>query len=168
MISCGIPLGFEGSLGYVAADDLGGGRRMTRHLLEIGRTRIATITGPLDTPGGRLRLEGYRDELGSLYDETLVAHADYSRDGGAVAMRMLLEAGRRVPQDVAVGGFDDSGLAATLDPPLTTVRQPLDQIAGEMVRLLIELVEGGEPAPVTLPTSLVVRASTGAVPAPRP
>ena len=193
MIACGIPLGFEDSLGYVAADDLGGGRRMTRHLLDIGRTRIATITGPLDTPGGRLRLEGYRDELGPLYDESLVAHGDYTREGGAAAMRTLLErrpdldavfvgsdllaagalqalreAGRRVPQDVAVGGFDDSGLAATLDPPLTTMRQPLDQIAGEMVRLLVELVEGGEPAPVTLPTSLVVRASTGPVPPPRP
>ena len=189
MIACGIPLGFEGSISYVAADDLGGGRRMTRHLLDIGRTRIATITGPLDTPGGRLRLEGYRDELGPLYDESLVAYGDYSRDGGALAMRTLLdrrpdldavfvgsdlmaagalqvlrEAGRRVPQDVAVGGFDDSGLAATLDPPLTTMRQPLDQIAGEMVRLLIELVEGGEPAAVTLPTSLVVRASTGSAP----
>ena len=188
MISCGIPLGFEGSLGYVAADDLGGGRRMTRHLLDVGRTRIATITGPLDTPGGRLRLEGYRDELGSLYDESLVAHGDYSRDGGAAGMRTLLErrpdldavfvgsdlmaagalqvlreAGRRVPQDVAVGGFDDAGLAATLDPPLTTMRQPLERIAGEMVRLLVELVEGGEPAAVTLPTSLVVRASTGSV-----
>jgi DNA-binding LacI/PurR family transcriptional regulator len=118
-----------------------------------------------------------------------VAYGDYSRDGGAVGMRTLLErrpdidavfvgsdlmaagalqvlreAGRRVPQDVAVGGFDDAGLAATLDPPLTTMRQPLDQIAGEMVRLLIELVEGGEPAAVTLPTSLVVRASTGSVP----
>jgi len=192
MISCGIPLGFEGRLGYVAADDVGGGRRMTRHLLDIGRTRIATITGPLDTPGGRLRLEGYRDELGSLYDESLVAHADYTRDGGQEGMRTLLErrpdldavfvgsdlmaagalqvlreAGRRVPQDVAVGGFDDSGLAATLDPPLTTMRQPLMRIAGEMVRLLIELVEGGEPAAVTLPTSLVVRASTGLV-APTP
>ena len=66
-------------------------------------------------------------------------------------------------QRVAVGGFDDSGLAATLDPPLTTMRQPLERIAGEMVRLLIDLVEGGEPAAVTLPTSLVVRASTGPV-----
>jgi DNA-binding LacI/PurR family transcriptional regulator len=159
MISCGIPLGFEGRLGYVSADDLGGGRRMTRHLLDLGRTRIATITGPLDTPGGRLRLEGYRDELGSLYDDSLVAHGDYSRDGGAAGMRTLLErrpdldavfvasdlmasgalqvlreAGRRVPQDVAVGGFDDSGLAASLDPPLTTMRQPraeLGRLAAE-------------------------------------
>ena len=122
-----------------------------------------------------------------------MAHGDYTREGGAAAMRTLLErrpdldavfvgsdlmaagalqalreAGRRVPQDVAVGGFDDSGLAATLDPPLTTMRQPLDQIAGEMVRLLVELVEGGEPAPVTLPTSLVVRASTASVPPAHP
>ena len=184
MIACGIPLGYEGSVGYVAADDLAGGRRMTRHLLDGGRTRIATITGPLDTPGGRLRLEGYRQELGDLFDESLVAHGDYSREGGAAAMRSLLsqrpdldavfvgsdlmaagalqvlrEAGRSVPTDVAVGGFDDSGLAATLDPPLTTMRQPLERISAEMVRLLIEVIEGAEPAAITLPTSLVVRAS---------
>src|SRR4051812_37042747 len=87
MIACGIPLGYEGSVGYVAADDLAGGRRMTRHLLDGGRTRIATITGPLDTPGGRLRLEGYTPELGALYDEALVAHGDYSRDGGGAGPR---------------------------------------------------------------------------------
>lgn len=185
MIACGIPLGFEGSLGYVAADDLGGGRLMTRHLLDAGRSKIATIAGPLDTPGGRLRLDGYREELGSLFDESLVAYGDYSRDGGAAGMRTLLgrrpdldavfvgsdlmasgalqvlrESGKHVPTDVAVGGFDDSGLAGTLDPPLTTMRQPLERIAVEMVRLLIELVAGGEPAAITLPTSLVVRAST--------
>jgi DNA-binding LacI/PurR family transcriptional regulator len=184
MIACGIPLGLENKLGYVAADDLVGGRMMTRHLLDSGRSRIATIAGPLDTPGGRLRLAGYREELGSLFDETLVAHGDYSRDGGAAGMRALLErrpdldavfvgsdlmaagalqvlreAGRHVPSDVAVGGFDDSGLAGTLDPPLTTIRQPLERISIEMVRLLIDVVEGGERAAITLPTSLVIRAS---------
>ncbi len=184
MIACGIPLGYEGSVGYVAADDLAGGRRMTRHLLDRGRTRIAHITGPLDTPGGRLRLEGYRQELGALVDESLVEVGDYSREGGAQAMRVLLErrpdldavfvgsdlmaagalqvlreSGRSVPGDVAVGGFDDSGLAATLDPPLTTMRQPLERISAEMVRLLIEVIEGAEPAAITLPTSLVVRST---------
>jgi len=64
-----------------------------------------------------------------------------------------------VPDDVAVGGFDDSGLAATLDPALTTMRQPFERISTEMVRLLLEVVEGAEPAAITLPTSLVVRAS---------
>lgn len=183
-IACGIPLGFEGQLGYVAADDLGGGRRMTRHLLDQGRSRVATITGPLDTPGGKMRLEGYRTELGDAFDETLVAHGDYSRESGAAGMRELLErrpdldavfvasdlmaagaiqvlreAGRSVPGDVAVGGFDDSGLAATVDPPLTTMRQPFERIASEMVRLLLEVVEGEAPAAITLPTSLVVRSS---------
>ncbi|ROS26087.1 LacI family DNA-binding transcriptional regulator [Cellulomonas sp. PhB150] len=183
-IACGIPLGFESTVGHVAADDLGGGRRMTRHLLDTGRTRVATITGPLDTPGGRLRLEGYRTELGDAYDESLVAHGDYTRQGGTSAMRELLErrpdldavfvasdlmatgamqvlreTGRRIPEDVAVGGFDDSGLAATLDPALTTMRQPFERISSEMVRLLLDVVDGADPATITLPTSLVIRAS---------
>ncbi len=184
-IACGIPLGFEDRLGYVAADDLGGGRRMTRHLLALGRSRVATITGPLDTPGGRLRLEGYRAEVGDAYDESLVAHGDYTRAGGAAAMRELLtrrpdldavfvasdlmaagalstlrSLGRSVPDDVAVGGFDNSGLAATLEPSLTTIHQPLERISAEMVRLLLDLIEGGQPAAVTLPVTLVEREST--------
>jgi DNA-binding LacI/PurR family transcriptional regulator len=158
---------------------------MTRHLLERGRTRIATITGPMDTPGGTIRLAGFRAELGEQFDESLVAHGDYSRLSGERAMRELLErrldldavfvasdlmaagaltvlreAGRRVPEDVAVGGFDDSGLAATLVPPLTTIRQPLERISAEMVRLLLEVIDGQEPAAITLPTTLVVREST--------
>ncbi len=183
-ISCGAPLGFEGQVGYVEADEIGGARTMVRHLRERGRQRIATITGPLDTPGGRKRLEGYRAELGAGFDESLVAHGDYSRDGGARAMAELLErrpdldavfvasdlmaagaltalqaAGRSVPHDVAVGGFDDSGLAATLQPPLTTMRQPFERIAHEMVRLLLDAPDD-EPVAVTIPTKLVVRAST--------
>ncbi|WP_295701341.1 LacI family DNA-binding transcriptional regulator [Lapillicoccus sp.] len=185
-IACGIPLGFEGRVGYVAADDLGGGRQMTRHLIDLGRTAVATITGPLDTPGGRLRLEGYRAELGDRFDPSLVAHGDYSRESGAAAMRELLGrrpdldavfvasdlmaagalaalrgAGRTVPGDVALGGFDDSGLAATLDPPLTTIHQPFERISAEMVRLMMEVIDGQESAAVTLPAALVVRASTG-------
>lgn len=184
-ISCGAPLGYEGRVGYVSSDDLDGARRMTAHLREQGRTRVATITGPLDTPGGTQRLAGYRDVLGDAYDESLVAHGDYSRASGQAAMAELLarrpdldavfvasdlmaagayvalrEAGRRVPEDVAVGGFDDTGLAATLEPPLTTMRQPFERIASEMVRLLLEVVDGQEPAAMVLPTTLVRREST--------
>jgi DNA-binding LacI/PurR family transcriptional regulator len=190
-VACGAPLGFESRIGYVGADDLGGARMMTRHLREIGRSRIATVTGPMDTPGGQLRLRGYQDELGPGFDPALVAHGDYTREGGARAMTELLErrpdldavfvasdlmaagalaalraAGRRVPDDVAVGGFDDSGLAQTLDPPLTTMRQPFDRISTEIVRLLLEVIDGSETAAVTLPTTLVVREST--VPGGRP
>jgi DNA-binding LacI/PurR family transcriptional regulator len=184
-IACGEPLGYEDRIGWVAADDHGGARRMTAHLLSRGRSRVAAITGPMDTPGGLRRLAGYRDALGDGYDDALVAHGDYSRASGQAAMRELLdrrpdldavfvasdlmaagalvalrEAGRSVPGDVAVGGFDDSGLAATLEPPLTTMRQPFERIASEMVRLLLEVVEGAEPARITLPTSLVERDST--------
>ena len=184
-IACGIPIGFEHTVGYVAADDFEGARTMVRHLRDRGRTRVATITGPMDTPGGRLRLDGYRAELGDAYDETLVAHGDYTRDGGSSAMAELLErrpdldavfvasdlmaagalvtlrgAGRTVPGDVAVGGFDDAGLAAALEPPLTTMHQPFDRISAEMVRLLLGVIEGDAPAAVTVPASLVVRAST--------
>lgn len=183
-IACGEPLGYEDRIGWVSADDAGGARRMTEHLLSRGRTRVATITGPMDTPGGFRRLAGYRSAVGEAYDEALVAHGDYSRASGQAAMRELLErrpdldavfvasdlmaagalvalreAGRSVPGDVAVGGFDDSGLAATLEPGLTTMRQPFERIASEMVRLLLEVVEGAEPARITLPTSLVERAS---------
>ncbi|MGV8966318.1 MAG: LacI family DNA-binding transcriptional regulator [Cellulomonas sp.] len=184
-IACGAPLGFEQAMGYVAADDVGGARAMVRHLAERGRRRIATITGPVDTPGGRDRLVGYRAELGESCDESLIAHGDYTRAGGERAMRELLAnrpdldavfvasdlmasgalaalraSGRTVPGDVAVGGFDDSGLAATLDPPLTTMRQPFERIAAEMVRLLLEVVDGEQPAAITLPATLVQRDST--------
>lgn len=183
-VACGVPLGFEGKVGYVAADDRAGARTMTQHLLDTGRTRVATITGPLDTPGGTLRLEGYRDVLGEGFDESLVAHGDYSRESGRLAMAELLErrpdidavfvasdlmaagalvalqaSGRRVPQDIAVGGFDDSGVAAALHPALTTMRQPFERISAEMVRLLLEVMDGEDPAAMTLQTSLVVRDS---------
>ena len=160
---------------------------MVRHLLATGRRRIATITGPLDTPGGVDRLSGYREtlaEAGLPHDPALVAEGDYSRAGGEAAMTALLagapnldavfvasdlmadgalaalaKAGRRVPEDVAVGGFDDSTIAAGTRPPLTTVRQPWDRISSEMVRLLLALIAGEPPASVILPTELVQRAS---------
>lgn len=184
-ISCGIPLGHEDRVGSVSADDAGGARTMVRHLRDSGRRVVATVAGPQDTPGGLHRLAGYREALGPGIDDSLVAYGDYTRAGGQAAMRELLdrrpdldavfvasdlmaagalvalrEAGRSVPGDVAVGGFDDSGLAATLDPALTTMRQPFDRIAHEMLRLLLEVVDGAEPARIMLPTTLVQRAST--------
>ncbi|HXH34018.1 MAG TPA: LacI family DNA-binding transcriptional regulator [Plantibacter sp.] len=183
-IACGIPLGFQKRLGYVAADDLEGAREMVAHLRGLGRTRVATIAGPLDTPGGVTRLEGYRLELGDAFDERLVRHGDYGRASGETAMRELLAAeptvdavfvandrmaagaidalkaaGRRVPEDVAVGGFDDSSIALGTDPALTTMRQPFERISAEMVRLLLQVIDGERPAAITLPTELVVRAS---------
>ncbi|MFK4089551.1 LacI family DNA-binding transcriptional regulator [Kribbella sp. NPDC020789] len=184
VVTCGVPLGYEGKVGYVSTDDVNGAREMVRHLRDSGRRRIATITGPLDTPGGLLRLQGYREELGNQYDEQLVAHGDYSRTGGRQAMSELLAAhadidavfvasdlmaagaltaladtGRRVPEDIAIGGFDDAWLATTLTPALTTMRQPFERITSEMVRLLTEVINGQPPAAVILPAALVERDS---------
>lgn len=183
-IACGAPLGLEGRIGYVSADESGGAVTMVEHLLASGRRRIATIAGPLDTPGGQQRLAGYQQALGPLFDPALVAHGDYGRTSGATAMRQLLAAapdldavfaandrmasaalevlraaGRRVPEDVAVGGFDDAPLASQIDPPLTTMHQPFRRISREMVRLLLAQIEGEDPATVVVPTRLVVRRS---------
>jgi len=185
VVACGRPLGYERQVAYAAADDRDGALQMTQHLVERGRRAIATVTGPLDTSGGVDRLAGYRQVLGDRADPRLIEAGDYTQPGGEAAMARLLErapeldavfvasdlmaagaltalrrAGRRVPEDVAVGGFDDSPAAATLQPPLTTVRQPLARIAAEMVRLLREVIAGEAPAATILPTRLVVRESS--------
>lgn len=183
-VCCGIPLGHQVAVPTVSVDEVGSARAMTRHLRGRGHHRIAMIAGPHDTPGGRYRLVGFREELGDDFDPALVEEGDYSQESGAVAMTRLLErtrdidavfaasdlmaagaiaalrkAGLRVPEDVAVAGFDDSGLAATHEPPLTTMRQPWDRISDEMVSLLLEVIKGASPEPITLPTTLVVRES---------
>ena len=202
-VAIGVPLGHEAATAYVAADDRDGARQMCRYLQSLGRRRIATITGPLDTSGGQLRLAGYRDVIAAdrvapdlvaadlvapdlvaadLVAADLVAAGDYSRGSGYTAMRALLErapdldavfaasdvmargalgalteSGRRVPEDVALGGFDDSAAATDHPPKLTTIRQPWQRISNEMVRLLLSIIAGEPPAAVILPTELVRR-----------
>lgn len=183
-VACGIPLGHASDMPTVSVDEVGSARAATRHLIERGSKRTAMITGPSDTPGGRYRLVGFRKELGDAFDPDLVEEGDYSLESGTKAMAALLEraddidavfaasdlmaagavsalreAGKRIPQDVAVIGFDDSGLASTLRPPLTTMRQPFAEISAEMVSLLLHVIDGGTSKSVTLPTTLVVRDS---------
>ena len=183
-VCCGIPLGHTLQVPTVSVDEVGSARAMTRYLLDQGHRRIAMIAGPHDTPGGRFRLVGFREEMGDAFDPALVEEGDYGQDSGAAAMTRLLErgddidavfaasdlmasgaivalrrAGLRVPEDVAVAGFDDSGLAATHEPPLTTMRQPWDRISEGMVALLLDVIAGRDPDAVTLPTTLVVRDS---------
>ena len=181
-VCCGAPLGHEGELSTVSVDEVGSARAMAAHLRAQGHERIGMIAGPDDTPGGRYRLVGFREELGSSFDEALVETGDYSFESGQAAMTRLLErgvdavfaasdrmaagaaaavrrAGLSVPEDVAVAGFDDSGLAATHEPPLTTMRQPWDQISAQMVGVLLDVIAGAEPRSVILDTELVVRAS---------
>lgn len=148
-VARGAPPGHESEIPYVAAGERGGARAMVDHPRSTGRRRIATVTGPLDTFGGRGRMEGYRDVVGSAFDESLAEEGDYTQDSGERAMTKLLErhpdldavfvandamalgalnalnaAGRRVPEDVAIGGFDDSTAALAARPALTTMRQP--------------------------------------------
>ncbi|MCP3768312.1 MULTISPECIES: LacI family DNA-binding transcriptional regulator [Streptomyces] len=187
LVACGKPIGLGSKVSYVAADDRDGARDMVRHLLGLGRRRVGVVTGPLDTPGGVERLAGYKEvlaEAGIGIDERLIVSGDYSRASGEAGAERLLagapdmdavfvasdlmaqgvlaalhRAGRRVPQDVAVGGFDDSQAAVATSPGLTTIRQPWDRISSEMVRVLLAQVGGEDPATVILPTELVRRES---------
>jgi DNA-binding LacI/PurR family transcriptional regulator len=175
-------------LPYVDADNRGGACAATSYLLSSARKRIATITGPLDMTASVDRFDGYCDGLSAFsrrLRKGLVAHGDFSRDSGARAMKALLRrspdldavfvandlmaigalgelaaAGRRVPDDVAVVGFDDVALAATATPPLTTVRQPVEEMGREMTKMLLERIAGGgDRESLVVPTELVVRAS---------
>jgi DNA-binding LacI/PurR family transcriptional regulator len=184
----GRPLDPTESVNYtVDVDNLHGAELAAQHLIERGRTRLATIAGPQDMPPGVDRLRGF---TGALEHAGLAADAvefgDFSPASGAIAMRRLLErdpsidavfaandqmaigaysaiaeAGRSIPGDIAVVGFDDDRYAATAMPPLTTVHQPSVEMGAEMARVLVRLIEGEDAAPTTLlPTSLVVRQST--------
>ncbi|MEW2618794.1 LacI family DNA-binding transcriptional regulator [Streptomyces sp. NPDC048106] len=176
-------------LGHVRADNLGGARIAVEHLLAGGRRAIGTIAGPMDMEAARERLDGYREALtraGVSVDEDLVVCGDFTEDGGRAAMRELLRrrpgldavfaasdvmasgavlelraAGLRVPQDVALVGFDDSIVARHIDPPLTSVRQPLEEMGRTMASLLLEEIahRGTGHRAVVLPTELVVRES---------
>jgi LacI family transcriptional regulator len=174
----------------VMSDNVEGAAMAVRHLAELGHKRIATITGLMDTVPARDRLRGYRDEIqrqGLAYRDDYVAYGDYYVESGAEAMARLLElsepptavfaasdlmavgalgvvhrAGLRVPDDVALVGFDDILLAGLTQPPLTTLRQDkqgLGAAAGEALVALME-EDGEAQAAVTLPVELVVRSST--------
>jgi DNA-binding LacI/PurR family transcriptional regulator len=171
---------------YVDVDNTGGAREATEHLISCGRTRVATICGRMDTEVGRARHRGYRDAmLAAGLEPYPPQEGDFTEAGGAAAMAALLadhpevngvfaandnmgagalrtlrEAGRPVPADVAVVGFDDLTAARIADPPLTTVRQPIEAFGREMARMLVALVNGQDPTPLILPTRLVIRLST--------
>lgn len=185
----GRPMGLRRPVTYVDADSRGGGALATRHLIASGRERIATITGPLEMPAGIDRFDGYCDALraaGRPVTRSLVAEGDFTEQSGAEQMERLLErepdldavfvasdamaigalhvlmrAGRRVPDDVAVVGFDDVPTAQFTNPPLTTVRQPFEEMAVAMAQRLVAQLDAPDAVVdhVVFPTELVVRAS---------
>jgi DNA-binding LacI/PurR family transcriptional regulator len=180
----GRPLG-RSPVPYVDVDSFAGARAAVSRLIDSGRQRIATIAGPQDMVAGIDRLAGYRAELRNSKRRSIVAVGDFTRDSGEVAMRQLLDddpaldavfvasdlmahgalstlrqAGRRVPDDVAIIGFDDIELARYTEPPLSTVRQPIVELGRELARQLLRLASGEEiEAALVLPTSLVIRDS---------
>jgi DNA-binding LacI/PurR family transcriptional regulator len=175
---------------FVDADNRDGARRATTHLVERGCRRIATITGPRDMVAGIDRLAGYRDALadaGIAIDDGLIATGDFTQAGGEAAMERLLRdrpdldavfcasdlmavaalgvlqaAGRHVPDDVAIVGYDDSPIATTTRPALTSVRQPIEEMGREMVHLLTGGIEqnGRVARHIVLATELIARASS--------
>ncbi|MFI6682477.1 LacI family DNA-binding transcriptional regulator [Streptomyces sp. NPDC050485] len=171
----------------VDSDNFGGARTAVAYLLGRGRRAIATITGPLDVYGARCRLDGYRAALAGSGLGELTAQADFTEEGGRRAMTELLarcpaldavfaasdvmasgarqilrEHGRRIPEDIALIGFDDSAIARHMDPPLTSVRQPIEEMGRAMAELLLAQITNPQPVRprLVLPTELVVRASS--------
>jgi DNA-binding LacI/PurR family transcriptional regulator len=175
-------------LPFADADNRGGAAAAVTHLVARGRQRIATITGPLAQRAMADRLEGYTQALvdsGLEFDDALVVHGDGTTTGGRERMADLLRSagdldavlvasdimtagalqtldgrGLRVPDDVAVVGFDDGDLARGRG--LTVIGQPVDELGAAAADLMLRVIaEGpGQVGPVCLPTRLVVRSST--------
>jgi len=175
---------------YIDVDNVDSALKATRYLVDLGYQRIATITGSLKSTASVDRLEGYRKcltQTGRDFDPSLVAEGDFTENSGYLAMKKLLpqkpdavfcasdmmavgairaiqEAGLRIPEDIALVGFDDIPLGGLTKIKLTTVRQPIEQFGVKAVDLLIDLIEkGNKPARrMFLDTELVVRESCGA------
>lgn len=180
-------------LSWVDADQQRGARAAVLHLVGLGHQRIATITGPMSMAAAIERRDGYKQgmlEAGLPIDQQLIVEGAWTEQGGYAAMRQLLalptpptavfvasdtmtvgairvvgEAGLRIPDDLALVSFDDLPLAQFANPPLTTVRQPIADMCASAVRLLVAQIEQdtSEKIHVRLPTTLVQRVSCGAL-----
>ncbi|WP_243230747.1 LacI family DNA-binding transcriptional regulator [Microbacterium sp. CIAB417] len=172
----------------VSVVNLDGARAATEYLLSLGHRRIGHLRGRTDLESAQQRERGYREALagaGIPFDPALVADGGY-RTAGATAgahalldvadrptavfaandlsaiemIRVASERGLRVPEDLSVVGFDDIPEASSHAPQLTTVRQPLPAMGAAAVRILLGMLDGGEPEHVRMPAELIVRGST--------
>lgn len=179
---------------YVDVDNLDAARAAVEHLIRLGHSRIGLIAGPQTMTSGEDRLAGYRQALEAHrlpVDERLVVEGDYTEQSGALGVQRLLPASPtaifacsdvmaigalkalrdarvRVPQEVALVGFDDISVASAVVPALTTVRQPIEHLGSMAADVLLDSLSGeqGVRAParrIILPTHLVVRESCGAL-----
>ncbi|XVU21894.1 LacI family DNA-binding transcriptional regulator [Actinoplanes sp. CA-054009] len=177
----------------VGASNWSGGFAATRHLIDLGHRRIAAITGPARILSSRARLDGYRaalDDAGLAIDPALIREGDFHVDDGLIFTRELLKlsapptaifafndaqalgvyqaaaaAGLRIPDDLSIVGFDDLPSIQWAIPGLTTVRQPLGDMAAAAAQMVIATANGAPPAStrLILATELVVRGSTGKI-----
>jgi DNA-binding LacI/PurR family transcriptional regulator len=188
LVLCGRPVADGDALSYVDADHVGGARTAVSYLLGRGRGAVATIAGPPDMAVGIDRLHGYRTSMAAagMLDPGMIAYGDFSVMSGQHALQRLLDLrpgidavfaasdlmatgalhalrrlGRKVPDDVAVIGFDDVPSAQLTDPRLSTIRQPFDAMGVRMVgELMAQITDPGrDPAHVILETELVLRSS---------
>jgi LacI family transcriptional regulator len=183
---------FHGNgISYIDVDNVNAAYNAVSHLIRLGYKRIATITGAANNTTSIDRRAGYEKALaerGREIDPSLIAEGDFTEASGYYAMQQLIpahpdavfaaadlmavgairaarEAGLRVPEDVAVVGFDDIPIASSPDFKLTTVRQPIYEFGFKAVEVLIDLIENGiEPARrIIMDTELVIRDSCGAM-----
>ncbi|MFV2102924.1 LacI family DNA-binding transcriptional regulator [Micromonospora sp. LOL_024] len=184
------------SVPAVGSNNWSGGLLATRHLLDLGHRRIAMISGPLDVLCSRARTAGFRcahEELGVSIDAELVRHGNFHLDAGYAhgiellsrpdrptaifagsdlqalgVLRAARELGLDVPADLSVVGYDNLPVSAWIGPALTTVNQPLRDMAGTATRMLLDLARGNAlpTSRIDLVAELVVRESTA--PPPRP
>lgn len=180
---------WDDRISYVDVDNRASAHEAVNHLLRLGRHRVATVSGPANMIAGADRLAGYEaalQERDLAVTPELVADGRFTEAGGYAAMQQLLpqqpdavfvasdtmalgvlralrEAGRRVPDDVAVVSFDDMPFASQTEVPLTTVRQPILRTGSVAAEILIDMME--EPSPtvhrVILPAELIIRDSCG-------
>jgi DNA-binding LacI/PurR family transcriptional regulator len=175
------------SASYVDVDNEEAADIVTSHLVQLGRRRIAHVTGTRGTVAAEDRISGYRRAMAraGLPTEGMIVEGDFDKASGTTAALALLDVGvdaifcandasaegalgairgrgLAVPDDVALAGFDDLEFAAHLDPPLTTVRQGVQEQGAEAARTLLQLLQDpqGGPRRVVLPTELVIRRST--------
>ncbi|GAA0370258.1 DNA-binding transcriptional regulator CytR [Bowmanella denitrificans] len=181
-------------LNKVMVDNVQGAKDGVNHLVALGHRRIAAVLGDNNAPSNRERLQGFQQALqqaGIEPDEQYLVQGDYTTESGMKAMEALLklrkrptavfcfnddmaigamsvlrEYGYAIPGDISIMGFDDIRYASLMNPPLTTIHQPLEEIGQASMRLLLAQLSGKNSAPqhIQLPLQLVVRQSTGPAP----
>jgi DNA-binding LacI/PurR family transcriptional regulator len=178
----------DGSYCSVSSDNFSGGKQAAEHLLQTGHRQIGYVGGPEYEYEAQRRYDGYAaalQENGLTVDPALVTYGHWSSDSAARQMQQLLERapdldavfansdmmavgainvlrenGRRVPQDVAVVGYDDLSIAKISSPPLTTISQNLPLVGQLLAQNLIQNIETGLITTVTIPAELVIRESS--------